>query len=121
MLCASLEPEELDMITPNYLPPTVPATRDLETLTALMKLIADPHNAKVHVEQLAKASDELRTRKAEHDKAQADLQVQMTTHTETIKRERAEHEAAIAKSQADHDAELQRKSVALTARAVAAD
>jgi hypothetical protein len=103
------------------LPLAVPGQAELKLLADLLKIVADPHAAKVHVEQLTKAADELRTRKAEHDRAQAELTGQMQSHNEALTRSSKEHADKLAAAQAEHDAEHQRRSVALTARTAAAD
>jgi hypothetical protein len=109
------------MINATYLPPAVPATRDLETLTALMQLLADPTTARNSINELAAVAESARTAVAEVHRGQAELAAQMVAHNEAIQRSTREHDEAIAKAKADHDAECERRSIALTARAAAAD
>jgi hypothetical protein len=93
----------------------------MKGLLNLLALVSDPQTARGHLEQIAKATDELRSSISEHWRAKAELDAAKTEQVETLARARRDHEAGLAKLQSEHAVRCNAREVGLNATAAVLD
>lgn len=94
---------------------THPSVPDLECVTAILAVIADPAAARKRLDEFAAASNEAR---AQIEQAQADseaLDAKLAEHRAVMSREKSAHAGRLATERRDHEAVIAEREIATAA------